>query len=131
MKPLLYVDGYNIIGAWPKANHEQWPLDECRDRLIHLLQDYAGYTGQEVCVVFDGYKYTRDQVFERLMAHDVMARMYFYPLTNAMSCYCDLPTAGADKTPVAAYIADRVLTLPLYADLGAEDVARICELVCS
>lgn len=81
-------------------------------------------------VVFDGYKYTRDQVFERLMAHDVMARKYFYPLTNAMSCYCDLPTAGADKTPVAAYIADRVLTLPLYADLGAEDVARICEIVC-
>ena len=59
MKPLLYVDGYNIIGAWPKANHEQWPLDECRDRLIHLLQDYAGYTGQEVCVVFDGYKADR------------------------------------------------------------------------
>ena len=56
MKPLLYVDGYNIIGAWPKAAHENWPLDECRDRLIHILQDYAGYTGQEVWVVFDGYK---------------------------------------------------------------------------
>ena len=59
MKPLLYVDGYNIIGAWALANREQWPLDECRDRLIHLLQDYAGYTGQEVCVVFDGYKADR------------------------------------------------------------------------
>ena len=59
MKPLLYVDGYNIIGAWAQANREQWPLDECRDRLIHLLQDYAGYTGQEVCVVFDGYKADR------------------------------------------------------------------------
>ena len=59
MKPLLYVDGYNVIGAWPRANREQWPLDECRDRLIHLLQDYAGYTDQEVCVVFDGYKADR------------------------------------------------------------------------
>lgn len=59
MKPLLYVDGYNIIGAWPKAAQENWPLDECRDRLIHLLQDYAGYTGQEVVVVFDGYKADR------------------------------------------------------------------------
>ena len=59
MKPLLYVDGYNIIGAWAQANREQWPLGECRDRLIHLLQDYAGYTGQEVCVVFDGYKADR------------------------------------------------------------------------
>ena len=59
MKPLLYVDGYNIIGAWPKAAQENWPLDECRDRLIHLLQDYAGYTGQEVWLVFDGYKADR------------------------------------------------------------------------
>ena len=59
MKPLLVVDGYNIIGAWPQAQREGWPLDECRDRLIHLLQDYAGYTGQEVWLVFDGYKAAR------------------------------------------------------------------------
>lgn len=61
MKPLLYVDGYNIIGAWPEAEKNAWPLDECRDRLIRLLEDYAGYTGQEVWVVFDGYKAARPQ----------------------------------------------------------------------
>lgn len=59
MKPLLYVDGYNIIGAWPQANRENWPLEECRHRLIHLLEDYAGYTGQEVWLIFDGYKADR------------------------------------------------------------------------
>ena len=59
MKPLLYVDGYNFIGAWPEANKENWSLDECRDRLILLLEDYAGYTGQEVWVVFDGYRTER------------------------------------------------------------------------
>ncbi len=56
MKPLLLVDGYNIIGAWSQADRAAWPLHECRDRLIHLLEDYAGYTAQEVVVVFDGYK---------------------------------------------------------------------------
>ena len=55
MKPILYVDGYNVIGAWPQAEREQWPLDESRDRLIHLLEDYAGYSGQEVVLVFDGH----------------------------------------------------------------------------
>ncbi len=59
MKPLLYVDGYNIIGAWPEAQRENWPLDECRDRLILLLEDYAGYTDQEVWLVFDGYRTER------------------------------------------------------------------------
>lgn len=61
MKPLLYVDGYNVIGAWAEAQRAGWPLDECRDRLIHMMEDYAGYSGQEVCLVFDGYKAERAQ----------------------------------------------------------------------
>lgn len=59
MKPMLLVDGYNIIGAWRQAEKEDWPIDESRDRLCHMLEDYAGYTGQEVVVVFDGYRQDR------------------------------------------------------------------------
>ncbi len=55
MKPILYVDGYNVIGAWAQAERENWPLDESRDRLTHLLEDYGGYSGQEVMLVFDGH----------------------------------------------------------------------------
>jgi uncharacterized protein len=55
VKPILFVDGYNVIGAWSQAEKESWPLDESRDRLTHLLEDYAGYTGQEVVLVFDGH----------------------------------------------------------------------------
>jgi len=80
-------------------------------------------------VVFDGYKYSRDEVFARLEAEGILARKYFYPLTNDFECYREYPTAGADKTPVAKYIADRVLTLPLYADLPLEIVDRICHIV--
>jgi len=80
-------------------------------------------------VVFDGYKYTRDQVFAKLKEQNIVARKYFYPLTNDLECYASLPTAGASKTPVAQHIADRVLTLPLYADLTPADVDRICDLI--
>ena len=80
-------------------------------------------------VVFDGYKYVRDEVFAKLKEHNITARKYFYPLTNSFECYEDLPTAGKDKTPVAAYLAERVLTLPLYADLALEDVDRICDVI--
>lgn len=55
MKPILFVDGYNVIGAWAQAEREGWPLDECRDRLTHLLEDYGGYSDQEVVLVFDGH----------------------------------------------------------------------------
>ena len=80
-------------------------------------------------VVFDGYKYTRDEVYEKLAQENIVARKYFYPLANDYDCYRDFPTAGAEKTPVAKHIADCVLTLPLYADLTPEDVDRICDII--
>jgi len=80
-------------------------------------------------VVFDGYQYTRDEVFERLAAHGIAARKYFFPLTNSFECYRDHPKAGVERTPVAQHLALRVLTLPLYGDLALEDVDRICDIV--
>ena len=80
-------------------------------------------------VVFDGFGADRDEVFAALAEADIGARKYFYPLTNSFACYADLPTAGTEKTPAAAFLADRVLTLPLYADLALEDVDRICEVI--
>lgn len=80
-------------------------------------------------VVFDGYKYTRNEIFEMLVENNIYARKYFYPLTNAYECYRNYPTAGVDKTPVAQHISLRVLTLPLYADLSESDVDRICDII--
>lgn len=90
----------------------------------NVVSNYAYFP-----VVFDGYKYSRDEVFEKLKAEDIVARKYFYPLTNGLACYQALPTAGEDKTPVAKHIAYRVLTLPLFADLTVEDVDRICDII--
>lgn len=111
--------------------------------VAHYRKRLSGISGITLCddqpqvtpnyayfpVVFDGYKYSRDDIFDRLKLQGITARKYFYPLTNDMDCYRDLHTAGADKTPVAKHIADRVLTLPLYADLALEDVDRICDII--
>ena len=80
-------------------------------------------------VVFDGYKYTRDGVFERLAKENIYARKYFYPLTNEFECYQDYPTADVRKTPVAKHISDNVLCLPMYADLTLDDVDKICRII--
>ncbi len=80
-------------------------------------------------VVFDGYKCTRDEIFEKLKEKDITARKYFYPLINGFECYKDLETAGEEKTPVAKHIAHHVLTLPLYADLDVETVDKICDII--
>ncbi len=78
-------------------------------------------------IVFDGYKSDRDKVYEELKKQNVLARKYFYPLTNSFKCYAGMFNIG--HTPVAKYIADRVLTLPLYADLSMSDVDRICNII--
>lgn len=80
-------------------------------------------------VKFDGYKYTRNEIFSMLAEKGIIARKYFYPLTNSFECYRNYPTAGVEKTPIAQHMALRVLTLPLYADLCISDVERICNII--
>lgn len=78
-------------------------------------------------VVFDGYKATRDQIYDHLKKHDIFARKYFYPLINSLECYRD--QYDDRKTPIAKDVASKILTLPLYEDLAIEDVDRICHLI--
>ena len=80
-------------------------------------------------VVFDDKVFgaTRNEVLEKLDEHGIGARKYFYPLTNGFECFHG--KYDLDKTPVARHISNRVLTLPLYADLSLEDVDRICDVI--
>ncbi len=70
MKPLLLVDGYNVIGAWNVPRAEHLSMEEARERLLHLVADYAGYSGEEVIVVFDGH-YTDRTTRSRNVRHGV------------------------------------------------------------
>ena len=80
-------------------------------------------------VLFDGYRYNRDEVFERLAAQNIIARKYFYPITNSFDCYRGRPGFDPALTPVARYMGERVLTLPLYAGLDSATVDRICDII--
>ena len=53
---LLIVDGYNIINA-RRGSEGMTPdtLAQARDRLLSQLMDYAGYTDQQVVLVFDAW----------------------------------------------------------------------------
>ncbi len=77
-------------------------------------------------VVFDGYKYTRDEVAEKLATENIYARKYFYPITNEFNCY---KNKFVGYTPIAKEISEKVLTLPMYAGLSEEDINRICNII--
>lgn len=82
-------------------------------------------------VVFEEKQFgaSREEVYNKLADNGIMARKYFYPLTNAFSAFHG--KYDVFDTPVALHISKRVLTLPLYADLSMEDVDRICEILLS
>ncbi|MBQ6564973.1 MAG: NYN domain-containing protein [Clostridia bacterium] len=69
MKPLLVVDGYNVIGAWNEVQKYNWSIDEARDRLIHALQDFSGYADEEVVLVFDGWQSDRRITTEEIQGN--------------------------------------------------------------
>ena len=54
----LIVDGYNVVHAWPELKRllETRGLQDARDRLVHVLSEYAAHTGVKVTVVFDSHE---------------------------------------------------------------------------
>ncbi len=70
---------------------------------------------------------SRDELYELLLNENIETRKYFYPLTSEFECYKGV--YDSNTTPVAKYISERVLTLPLYADLTLEDVDYICKTI--
>ncbi len=52
---ILFVDGYNMIGAWPELNHlkQRDELGAARDLLLFELSNYRKYRDIQVIVVFD------------------------------------------------------------------------------
>lgn len=89
----------------------------------HVTSNYA-----YLPVVFDdGFGATRDDVMLALRREGVFTRKYFYPLVTDFACYHG--QFDSSRTPVASYVADHVLTLPMYADLDLGDVDHICAVV--
>lgn len=69
---------------------------------------------------------TRDQMYKMLREYDIYSRKYFYPLASDQACfrnqYKNVPLHNA------RYISERILVLPLYADLEMDKVEEIVDL---
>ncbi|MDF2590470.1 MAG: hypothetical protein K0S41_4313 [Anaerocolumna sp.] len=54
---VLFVDGYNMIGAWGFLNSiKQDNLELSRIKLVELLAEYQSFTNIKVIIVFDAYQ---------------------------------------------------------------------------
>ena len=106
-------------------------LDDIKGITIHSVQKdlTSNYSYFPVIFKKELFGKSRDEIHEKLISENIIPRKYFYPLVTKYSCYQD--KYGKYQTPVALYISENVLTLPMYADLELEEIKKICEIILS
>lgn len=123
---LRHVDN-EILKRKKVAERYRSKLENIEGIKLSVIQEGVKSNYAYFPVVFDNYKYTRDEIFDKLGQENIIARKYFYPLINDYECYRE--EYSSKNTPVAKYISDRVLCLPIYADLELEVVDKICDII--
>ena len=75
------------------------------------------------------YGMTRDELYEKMRANNVLGRRYFYPLISTFSPYNMYPSAAPENLPNAHKMADTVICLPMHHALSEEDVKRVINCI--
>lgn len=99
-------------------------------RTIIQMEDVEhAYPYYPILINTQEYGISRDDLYYKLKEQGIWGRRYFYPLISDFPTYKGLPSSGVENLPVATKTAKEVLCLPIYADLSAEDIERICKLI--
>ena len=68
---------------------------------------------------------SRDALYAKMRAANVLGRRYFYPLISEFSTYRGLESARPENLPNAHKMANSVLCLPMHHALSGEDLERV------
>lgn len=95
---------------------------------ISFFDDMPGvkhnYSYFPIFVDAEQYGMTRDELYTKMKAANVLGRRYFYPLISTFSTYRGLPSSAPANLPNAHRMADTVICLPMHHELSAEDMER-------
>lgn len=103
-------------------------------RVFHFLKIF------QVCGIIilifqyllDANKYgmSRDELYFKMKAANILGRRYFYPLISTFSTYRGLPSASSANLPVATRMAQEVICLPIHHELSNDDVNHVISIIC-
>lgn len=104
-------------------------LEDVKGIKLNVVQEDVVSNYAYFPIVIDEKKFgaDRDEIYDRLKQNNIFTRKYFYPLTSIFDCYKGKYDVELTKT--ALYVSERVLTLPLYADLELDMVKKICDTI--
>lgn len=92
----------------------------------HLHYNYAY---MPMFIDAEEYGMTRDELYAKMKAANVLGRRYFYPLITDFNTYKGCPGAERSNLPVAHKMADSVICLPMHHILSDDDINRTLDLI--
>jgi dTDP-4-amino-4,6-dideoxygalactose transaminase len=100
---------------------------------ISFFEDMPGvkhnYSYFPIFVDEEKYGMSRDDLYAKMKAANVLGRRYFYPLISEFSTYRGLPSASKENLPNAHRMANSVICLPMHHNLSKNDLDRVLELI--
>ncbi len=100
---------------------------------ISFFDDIQGvrhnYAYFPIFVDAEKYGMSRDELYFKMKADNVLGRRYFYPLISTFSTYRGLESAAPENLPNAHKMADTVICLPMHHGLSEEDIERTLGLI--
>lgn len=80
-------------------------------------------------LVEPSYPLSRDDLYQKLKDNNIFARRYFFPLISEFPMYRGMRSAERSNLPVASSAAERVICLPIFPALKADDQRRVIDLI--
>ncbi|WP_219060399.1 dTDP-4-amino-4,6-dideoxy-D-glucose aminotransferase VioA [Pseudomonas sp. UMAB-08] len=101
-------------------------------QLLHV-PDHVDWNYAYFPILVDESRFgaSRDELYDRYRARDIMVRRYFYPLITEFPMYRSLPSGDASRLPHAHSISSQVLCLPIFPDLSFENQDEVVDILLS
>ena len=100
---------------------------------ISFLNDIPGVTHNysyfPILVDAPAFGVSRDELYKKLIEHNIYGRRYFYPLISQFPTYRGLPSASPENLVTAEKVAKQVICLPIFPDLDMNSVLEICRII--
>lgn len=89
---------------------------------INVKSNYSYYS-----ILITNEEKSSEELVIFLNSKRIVAKRYFFPLTSEIGQLQE--NINANQTPIAKYVSDRVVALPIYGDLKRKEVQRVINSV--
>ncbi|WP_216902328.1 DegT/DnrJ/EryC1/StrS aminotransferase family protein [Synechococcus sp. CCY 9618] len=97
---------------------------------LHCLPRFTGDNHSYFPILLDkAYPLSSRELQNELNQRNICNRRYFHPLISNLPMYQHLPSAAPANLPGANSVADKIICLPIHAELSHPEVLRITELL--